>query len=246
LLLGICGILALISFQGSQVQPNADGAVQDLKLQRLAVSDASQLLESPGAVDQDKADNAAKDKADIERDEANKKFRATMREFHRQLHTFVKKEKAIVAQLGSAEAGRMRTNLIADLQYIHKSSHPEPQYVEVSNEVTALRKQLLGVKKQIAGVNREMDRAGSEHLTNQYISSAYQLTGDIPYDVSLRSPPTADTDEAASGTAAAGAAGATAAEAGKTTATGNAAAGKADGKASPVAPATAGKDTGKK
>ena len=47
---------------------------------RLAVSDASQLLESPGAVDQDKADNAAKDKADIERDEANKKFRATMRE----------------------------------------------------------------------------------------------------------------------------------------------------------------------
>jgi hypothetical protein len=72
------------------------------------------------------------------------------------------------------------------------------------------------------------------------------LTGDIPYDVSLRSPPTADTDEAASSTAAAGAAGATAAEAGKTTATGNAAAGKADGKASPVAPATAGKDTGKK
>ena len=42
---------------------------------------------------------------------------------------------------------------------------------QVSNEVTALRKQLLGVKKQIAGINRE--RAHTISYTANYCAASF-------------------------------------------------------------------------
>merc|ERR1712070_320275 len=114
---------------------------------------------------------------------ANKKFRAAMRKMATKFHKLVKKEKSIVDKMNINEVPRLRANLVADLQYIHNTSHPQPKYMKTNPKVISLRKQLAKVKSQIHQIKHDMDYKASEHLLNKYIVRAYKVTSSPPYKV---------------------------------------------------------------